>query len=87
MTYALTPGWTAVTRALARALGARLILGINLEADSTAVAGTEADALVAGIGRGRIEALELGNEPELYGSFDVGHLGCSPDARRGLRLR
>ncbi|HWF24631.1 MAG TPA: hypothetical protein VG275_04245, partial [Solirubrobacteraceae bacterium] len=33
------------------------------------MAGTEARALIAGLGRGRIEALELGNEPELYGSF------------------
>ena len=76
VTFALTPGWTAVMRALARTLGARLILGINLEADSAAVAGTEARALVAGIGRRQIEALELGNEPELYGSFVWGISGA-----------
>ncbi len=76
VTFALTAGWTAVMRALARALGARLILGINLEADSAAVAGTEARALVAGIGRRQIEALELGNEPELYGSFVWGISGA-----------
>jgi hypothetical protein len=50
-------------------LGARLILDVNLEVDSRRVAGTEARELIAGIGRSSIEALELGNEPELYGSF------------------
>lgn len=76
--YALTPAWAAVVRAVAAKLGARLILGINLEADSTTVAAAEAKALVHALGRGRIEALELGNEPELYGSFTwdgSGHTG------------
>ncbi len=63
---ALTPAWLADARALARSARARLILGINLETDSTAIAGIEARHLVAGIGRGNIEALEIGNEPELY---------------------
>jgi hypothetical protein len=76
VTYTLTPGWIAVTRSLATSLGARLILGINLEADSTAVAGAEGRALVNGIGRPRIEALEPGNEPELYGSFVWGFSGA-----------
>jgi hypothetical protein len=67
--YSLTPRWIAVTRALTKRLGARLILGINFEADSTTIAGSEANALIAGIGRGSIAALELGNEPELYHSF------------------
>lgn len=70
--YALTRRWIAVARALAATLGARLILGINLEADSPTVAAVEANALVRGIGRERIEALELGNEPELYGLFTWG---------------
>ena len=69
VTFAIDRRWLAVTRALARALGARLILGINLEADSSTVAAAEANALVNGIGRGHVEALELGNEPELYGTF------------------
>ena len=72
VTYTLTPAWIAVARALAAAAGARLTLGINFEADSAAVAGTEADELVAGIGQDRIEAFELGNEPELYGTFPWG---------------
>jgi hypothetical protein len=65
--YTLTHSWLETTRALARELGARLILGINLTADSRAVAGAEARALVGGIGRRYIAALELGNEPEVYG--------------------
>ena len=76
--YTITPGWVAVAGALVRDLGARVILGIDLEADSTRVASTEARALIAGLGRDRVEALELGNEPELYGSFiwdGSGHTG------------
>ena len=72
---ALTPGWIAVTKALAAATGARLTLGINLEADSATVAAAEADQLVAGLGRNQIETLELGNEPELYGTFTWGRSG------------
>jgi hypothetical protein len=81
-TFELTRRWIAVTRALAAQLRARLILGINLEADDARTAGAEANALVAGIGRGRIEALELGNEPELYGVFDWGDSGA-PGRPRG----
>jgi hypothetical protein len=61
--------WLHVTAALTHALGAKLILGIDLEMDNSADAAAEADALAHGIGRSSIEALELGNEPELYGSF------------------
>jgi len=67
--YSLGRRFAGVTAALAHDLGAKVILGIQLEADSAQVADTEARALVAGIGRGSIQALELGNEPELYGSF------------------
>jgi hypothetical protein len=67
--YTLTPRWVRVTGALARDLGARLILGINLEIDSARVASAEARALIDGIGRSSIVGLEPGNEPELYGSF------------------
>jgi len=67
--YTLTPRWLAVTRSLAQALGARLIMGIDLEAGSRRLAAAEAQAFAGGIGRGSIEALEPGNEPELYGSW------------------
>jgi Glycosyl hydrolase family 79 C-terminal beta domain len=67
--FALTNRWMQVTHALAGALDARLILGVNLEADSTRVAAGEADTEINRIGRRAIQALEIGNEPELYGSF------------------
>jgi hypothetical protein len=65
----LTPRWVAVMHALASELNARLIMGIDLEADSRATAEGEANAFEHGIGKHWIEALELGNEPELYGTF------------------
>jgi Glycosyl hydrolase family 79 C-terminal beta domain len=67
--FPLTKSWLGLTRAVAQAVGARLILGINFEADSRRVAAAEAQATLGGIGRRWIEAFELGNEPELYGSF------------------
>jgi hypothetical protein len=65
----LNPGWAAVTRAVATALRARLILGLQLEADSVPVAVAEAHAYITDIGSTAIDSLEPGNEPELYGSF------------------
>jgi hypothetical protein len=65
----LTPDWVAVMHAVAKQLDARLIMGIDLEADSRATADAEANAFERGIGKQFVEALELGNEPELYGTF------------------
>jgi hypothetical protein len=67
--FTLNPRWTSTARAVAAALDARLLLGINLEADSRAIAATEADNLLSGIGRRYVDALELGNEPNLYAAF------------------
>jgi hypothetical protein len=67
--FAITDRWLAVTRALARTLHARLIAGLNLEADSPALAAAEAVALIHGIGPWATRALELGNEPDLYATF------------------
>lgn len=67
--YALDTGWLWVTRALARTLGAHLILGINLEADTQQVAAAEARAMTAWLDPASVDALELGNEPELYSIF------------------
>jgi hypothetical protein len=67
--YTLGKSWLAIAKGLARAAGARLILGVNLEANSRRVAATEAQELISGIGSSSIEALELGNEPELYSAF------------------
>ncbi|HUO74536.1 MAG TPA: glycosyl hydrolase family 79 C-terminal domain-containing protein [Solirubrobacteraceae bacterium] len=69
MRITLDPHWIAVGHALARDLNARLIVGVNLEADNARIAGTMAQALISGIGRAAVSALELGNEPELYASF------------------
>jgi hypothetical protein len=67
--YALTRRWLAVAGALARSLDARMIFGINLEAGSKSLASSEARALVAAVGPSHMQALELGNEPELYSTF------------------
>jgi hypothetical protein len=66
ITYDITPAWLAVAKALAQQTNARYILGINLEANSRVIETDESHALMAGIGRRYIDALELGNEPELY---------------------
>jgi hypothetical protein len=67
--YTLGPSWVAATQAMAQALNARLILGINFEADRRAIAATEAQALLQGLGRRYVAGFELGNEAELYGTF------------------
>ena len=67
--YALTPTWLAAARALAAAVPAQLILGINLAADQRRLSAAEAAALVQGIGPSSVAALELGNEPDVYGVF------------------
>jgi hypothetical protein len=64
--YALTPTWFKVVKSLARETNARLILGVNLEANSTRVAAAEANAMITRIGRPWLQALQLGNEPDLY---------------------
>jgi hypothetical protein len=61
--------FASVLGALSQALEARLILGINLEAGSQRLAAYEATQLVRRVGRGSVQALELGNEPELYGNW------------------
>jgi hypothetical protein len=81
VTYAITKRWIEVTRALADALRARLILGLNLEADSPALTTVEAGALLHGLGSygpgshppRLVRALELGNEPDLYPTFPWYH--------------
>ncbi len=69
ISYPLTKGWLRTTQALAADLGAKLILGTNLASGRPALAATEAQAILQGIGRRYIDALEIGNEPDLYGVF------------------
>lgn len=73
VTYALTPAWLRSTRALAQAIGARLIVGVNLEADRPALAAAEGRALLAGLGRDHVQALEIGNEPSVYSALPWYH--------------
>ena len=72
--YRLTPGWLATTSALQRALGARMIMGLNLAADEPRLAAVEARAFVRAFGRRAIAALEIGNEPNVYAKITVGHI-------------
>jgi hypothetical protein len=65
VTYALTPSWFATTDALVRALGARVIAGINMGANQPALAAAEAQAYVRAFGPA-LEAFEIGNEPNVY---------------------
>jgi hypothetical protein len=67
--YPITRGWLRTTQALAKDLNAKLILGINLAAGRPTIAAAEGRALLSGIGRRYIQALEIGNEPDLYGVF------------------
>ena len=69
VSFALDDVWLRTARALAAGLRARLTLGLNLAAGSPQVAAGEGTALADGIGISSVQALELGNEPELYGSF------------------
>jgi hypothetical protein len=69
VSYALTPGWLAATRALADASNAQLILGVNLAAGRPSLAAAEGHALVDSLGASHVAALEVGNEPDDYGVF------------------
>ena len=66
VTYDLTSAWAADAHALAQATDAQYLLGINLEANRTRISQVEADRLVKAITSRYIDALEIGNEPELY---------------------
>ena len=66
VTYNLTPAWIASAKGLVTATDARLILGLSLEANRPRIDTVEATNLVAGLGRAAVDALEIGNEPELY---------------------
>jgi hypothetical protein len=66
--YSLSPTRLAIMRAVAQQLGVRLMLGINFAANSLTLAAAEARAMVSQIGASRINSLEFGNEPELYGN-------------------
>jgi hypothetical protein len=65
--HTLPPAWMRTLAGLDTELGAKLILGINLAADEPSLASAEARAYIKALGGSRpIEALEIGNEPNLY---------------------
>ena len=65
--FSLDKNWLGVARSVAQETDAKLIIGVDLEADSAQLAAGEAQAMLGAIGRQSIEGLEIGNEPELYG--------------------
>jgi hypothetical protein len=67
--YSISARWLAVTRSLTQGTGARLILGVNLEAEQSSIAVAEASALLSGIGHRSVLALEIGNEPNWYATL------------------
>jgi hypothetical protein len=67
--YTLNSSWMRTTHALAKALGAQLILGVNLAGGRPSVAAAEGRAFLAGLGSRSIQAFEIGNEPDVYGLF------------------
>ena len=69
--YELTPSWMATTGALARQLGARMIMGLNLAADDPALDAAELRDYVNALGENAIDAVEIGNEPNVYDKITV----------------
>jgi hypothetical protein len=66
ITYDLTPAWTTAARRLAQAAHARLMLGVNLQADRTKLVAVESHELLDRIGARYIQSFQIGNEPNLY---------------------
>src|SRR5436309_5224762 len=61
----------ATTGALARQLGARMIMGLNLAANDPALAAAELRAYVNALPEGSIDAVEIGNEPNVYNKITI----------------
>ncbi len=64
--FELTQAWLTRTRTLTRSAHLKLILDLNLVADSTAMAVKWASAATTALPRGTITGFEVGNEPDLY---------------------
>lgn len=67
--YKLTPRWGAAVRHLLTALGGKALLGVTLKLApevNTRIAKTEVSDFDRYVGASRIDAFELGNEPEFY---------------------
>lgn len=70
--WTMTPAWAEVTDKLVDDLGAHLIVGINMEADSLKIASAEIQEIRSAMGKVPT-TFELGNEPELYSHFPFYH--------------
>jgi len=66
ITYDLSPAWTTAVTRLAQAAHARLMLGVNLQADRTKLVQVESHELLQRIGARYIQSFQIGNEPNLY---------------------
>lgn len=66
VTETLGPAWGRSVKQLAVSTNAKLLLGLNLEANRVRIDRTEADHYLELLGRRYIGALEIGNEPDLY---------------------
>jgi hypothetical protein len=86
LSFALTPAWLSSVARFAKATDAKLILGINLEANSAKLAAAEARALLNQIGAAHILQWEVGNEPNLYASFPW-YVTVPDDAKTGVFVR
>ena len=69
ITYDLGPAWTEIARRFAHATNARLMLGLELEADRPEIDRVEARQLLKRVGSRYIQSFQIGNEPELYRSI------------------
>jgi hypothetical protein len=66
VTFTLGPAWGQALKQLAVSTDARLLLGVNLEANRPLLDQNEAQQYLNVLGRHYIDSLEIGNEPDLY---------------------
>jgi hypothetical protein len=66
ITYELGPWWADIARRLAHATNARLLLGLELEANRPRIDAVEARELLHGVGSHYVQSFQIGNEPNLY---------------------
>ena len=66
VTRTLGPAWGQALKQLAISTNAKMLLGLNLEANRAEIDRTEADHYLKLLGKRYIGALEIGNEPDLY---------------------
>jgi hypothetical protein len=66
ITYNLTPRFAVAARRLAQAAHAKLMLGVNLQANRPKLVKVESHELLRRIGAKYIQSFQIGNEPNLY---------------------